>query len=211
LEAAAESRYGRRMPDAPDLGHNRPFDIETLPVDLNIGGREGLDVNHASRLRMQFLVSQQASLVAQTQFADAKAGALMALLGLVALNGPVKLGGAGSPQPDALAIFILMIGAIGFAVWAIIPRFPKAGTDASMKQHDRFSWPALASRHYDPMEHATFMRTAEASQLVMSIAHSNATMARVLRRKFVSLRIAFLLASADLLLIMLYVVGLRLA
>ena len=54
------------------------------------------------------------------------------------------------------------------------------------------------------------MRTAEASQLVMSMAHCNATMARVLRRKFASLRVAFLLATADLLLIMLYVVGLRL-
>lgn len=40
----------------------------------------------------------------------------------------------------------------------------------------------------------------EASPLVMSMAHANATMARV----------AFLLASADLLLVMLYVVGLRL-
>jgi hypothetical protein len=33
----------------------------------------------------------------------------------------------------------------------------------------------------------------------------------VLRRKFVSLRIAFVLASGDLLLILLHVVGLRLA
>jgi hypothetical protein len=197
------------MPAAPDTG--TPFDIASLPVDLPIGGSEGLDVNHASRLRMQFLVSQQASLVAQTQFADAKAGALMALLGLVALNGPVRLGGAGPPGIDAVAIFVTMFLAIGFAIWALIPRFPDAKRAQAMVRCDRFSWPMLASPSYDPLEHAVFMRTAEASQLVMSLAHSNATMARVLRRKFVSLRIAFLLASGDLALILLHVVGLRLA
>ena len=196
------------MPAAPDQAS--PFDIASLPVDLPIGGSEGLDVNHASRLRMQFLVSQQASLVAQTQFADAKAGALMALLGLVALNGPVKLDGGDPPSIDAVAIFVTMFVAIGFAVWALIPRFPSAGRAQALGRCDRFSWPTLASRSYDPLEHAVFMRTAEASQLVMSLAHSNATMARVLRRKFVSLRIAFLLASADLALILLHVVGLRL-
>jgi hypothetical protein len=160
---------------------------------------------------MQFLASQHASLVAQTQFADAKAGALMALLGVLALNGPVKIGGSEPLQFDALVIFVTMIAAIGFAFWAIMPRFPNVGICRLMKLHDRFSWPALAGKDYDPEEHALFMRTAEASQLVMSIAHANATMARVLRRKFVSLRIAFVLASADLLLIMLHVVGLRLA
>jgi hypothetical protein len=196
------------MPAAPDPG--TPFDIASLPVDLHIGGSEGLDVSQLSRLRMHFLVSQQASLVAQTQFADAKAGALMALLGLVALNGPVKLGDAGPPQIDAVAIFVTMFVAIGFAIWALIPRFPNAGRAREMCRADRFSWPSLASRSYEPLEHAVFVRTAEASQLVMSLAHSNATMARVLRRKFVSLRIAFLLASADLALILLHVVGLRL-
>lgn len=196
------------MPDAP--APERPFDIENLPIDLHIAGKEGLDVNHASRLRMQFLTSQHASLVAQTQFADAKAAALMTLLGLLALNGPVRLDAA-APQLDAVAILATMIVAIGFAVWAIMPRFPTAERGRLMVQRDRFSWPALVGGGYDPVEHAVFMRTAEASQLVMSVAHSNATMARVLRRKFVSLRIAFVLACADLALIMLYVVGFRLA
>jgi Family of unknown function (DUF5706) len=198
------------MPDAPDLDPKGPFDITCLPVDLQLAGREGLDVNEVSRQRLQFLISQHASLVAQTQFADAKAGALMALLGLVALNGPVELVGAGPPRLDAVAIFVIMVVAMGCAVWAIIPRFPGADRARLMRQSERFSWPALASRGYDAMEHAVFMRTAEASQLVMSLAHANATMAHVLRRKFVALRFAFLLASADLLMIMLHVVGLRL-
>lgn len=198
------------MPDAPDRDPERPVDIESLPLGPDLGGREGVDVNELCRLRLQFLISQHASLVAQTQFADAKAGALMALLGLVALNGPVELGGAGTPQIDALSIFVIMVVAIGFAVWAIVPRYPTAGRASLMRQSERFSWPALASGGYAPAEHAGFMRTAEASQLVMSIAHANATMARVLGRKFAALRVAFLLASADLVLVMLYVVGLRL-
>ena len=44
----------------------------------------------------------------------------------------------------------------------------------------------------------------------MSMAHANATMAQVLKRNFVSLRVAPLLASADLLLFMPHMVGLRL-
>ena len=79
------------MPDASDRQPDRRFDLESLPLDLRLQGSEGLDVNHASRLRMQFLVGQQASLVTQTQFADAKAAALMTLMGLVALNGPVRI------------------------------------------------------------------------------------------------------------------------
>jgi hypothetical protein len=198
------------MPDAPGRDPHPSFDIETLPLDLPLGGREGVDANELSRLRLQFLVGQHASLVAQTQFADAKAGALMALLGLVALNGPVAFGGDGPPQLDALVIFVIMVVAIAFAVWAIVPRYPGADRARLMRRSERFSWPALTGGGYDPEAHAGFMRTAEASQLVMSIAHANATMARVLRLKFRALRIAFLLGSADLLLIMLYVVGLRL-
>jgi hypothetical protein len=198
------------MPDAPQPDLQRHFDIESVPADLRIAGTEGLDANHASRLRMQFLVSQHGSLVTQTQFADAKAAALMTLMGLVALNGPVRIGSSGPPQLDAVAIFVMMVLAIGFAIWAIIPRFPDTELSRFIMRRDRFSWPALACEDYDPVQHAAFMRTAEASQLVMSIAHSNAAMARVLRRKFVALRIAFVLAGVDLALIVLHVLGFRL-
>jgi hypothetical protein len=198
------------MPDASAPDAHAPFDLASLPLDQRLEGREGLDINHASRLRMQFLIGQQSSLVTQTQFADAKAAALMTLLGLLALNAPVRLGAAGPQQLDALLVFLPMIAAVGFAIWAIIPRFPDAARARAMNRHDRFAWPALVARGYAPDEHAEFMRTAEASQLVMSIAHANATMAHVLRRKFVALRIAFLLAGADLALIVLYVMGLRL-
>lgn len=198
------------MPDAPEFDTEKPFDLEKLPLDMRIQGNEGLDVNHMSRMRMQFLVGQHASLVTQTQFADAKAAALMTLLGLIALNGPVQIRAVGPHQPDALAIFILIVVAIGLAMWAIIPRFPDAALCKLIARRDRYSWPALVSQDYDPLEHASFMRTAEASQLIVSVAQSNGAMARVLHRKFLYLRTAFVLAAVDLLLIVLYVVGVRL-
>jgi hypothetical protein len=161
-------------------------------------------------MRMQFLVGQHASLISQTQFADAKAAALMTLMGLVALNGPVQVGDAGRQGIDALFIFILMMLAIGFAIFSIVPRFPDAEVCRLINRRDRFSWPALVSRDYEPLAHAEFMRAAEASQLIMSVAQSNGAMARVLHRKFRYLRIAFILGAIDLMLIVLYVIGIRL-
>ncbi|MEO1490721.1 MAG: Pycsar system effector family protein [Pseudomonadota bacterium] len=187
----------------------KPFDIETLDLETAIEGTEGLDVNHASRLRMQFLVSQHASLVTQTQFADAKAAAVMTLMGLVALNGPVKIGAVGAHDFQAIAIFVLMMAAIGLAIFAIIPRYPDARLNKLIKRRDRFSWPALVSQDYEPLDHAEFMRKSEATQLIMSLAQANGATARVLRRKFVFLRAAFILAALDLLLIVGHVVGLR--
>jgi hypothetical protein len=198
------------MPDAFDRPEAGSFDLDALPLDRPVEGREGLDANHASRMRMQFLVGQHASLVSQTQFADAKAAALMTLMGLVALNGPVQVGEAGRPGLDALFIFVLMMVAIAFAIFSIVPRFPDAGICRLINRRDRFSWPALVSRDYEPLAHAEFMRTAEASQLIMSVAQSNGAMARVLHRKFRYLRIAFILGAIDLALIVLYVVGIRL-
>lgn len=206
--ADAPDRFPRDRPDA--TSETDPFDLEALSLDGRIQGHEGLDVNHASRMRMQFLVGQHASLVTQTQFADAKAAALMTLMGLVALNGPVQIRATGPHELDAVGIFIVMILAIGFAIFSIIPRFPDAELCKLISRRDRFSWPALVSQDYSPLEHARFMRTAEASQLIMSVAQSNGAMARVLYRKFRYLRIAFLLGATDLLLIVLYVVGLRL-
>ncbi len=187
----------------------KPFTIETIDLDAGIAGTEGLDANHASRLRMQFLVSQHASLVTQTQFADAKAAAVMTLMGLVALNGPVKIGAVGTHDLTAIAIFVLMMVAIGVAIFAIIPRYPDAKLNKLIKRRDRFSWPALVSQDYEPLDHAEFMRQAEATQLIMSLAQANGATARVLRRKFVFLRAAFILACIDLCLIVLYVLGAR--
>ena len=187
----------------------RGFDIEALDTQIGLDGTEGLDANHLSRIRMQFLATQHASLVSQTQFADAKAAALMTVMGLVALNGPVRISTVSTATSDAIAIFILIMATIGVAAWAIILRYPDKMLNKLIHKRDRFSWPALVAAGYEPLDHASFLRTADASQLIMSIAQTNTAMATVLRRKFVVLRIAFLMAGLDLMLIVGHVLGLR--
>jgi len=75
----------------------------------------------------------------------------------------------------------------------------------SLALTDRFSWPALATPDYGAEAYARDMRTAEASALVVSLARSNVAVSRILLRKFQALRIAFLLAFSNFLLIVLRV------
>ena len=186
------------------------LDMEKLDAEAGLDGTEGLEVSHLCRIRMQFLASQHASLVSQTQFADAKAAALMTVMGLVALNGPVRISTVGAASLDAIAVFILIMATIGVAAWAIIPRYPDKALNKLIHKRDRFSWPALVAQGYEPLDHAAFVRGADASQLIMSIAQTNSAMAAVLRRKFVVLRTAFGMAALDLVLIVAYVLGARL-
>ena len=65
--------------------------IEDVELNRPLAGHEGVDTNHASRARIQTLLDQHASLVTQTQFADAKSAALITLIGLLALKGPMPL------------------------------------------------------------------------------------------------------------------------
>lgn len=189
----------------PQSAFGPGFDIEAMALDESIQSAEGLDVNHSSRLRMHFLVAQHASMITQTQFADAKAAALMTVMGLVAMNGPVKIGQTTPNDLLAIVIFALMMGTIAIAMAAILPRYPDAKLNLMIKRRERFAWPALVANGYSPLDHAEFMRTAEASQLVVSIAQTNSAMAMVLKSKFRALRMAFLLGALDIALIVLYV------
>ena len=207
-EADVEATQTTPAPKTPS--QRRGFNIEALDAEIGLDGTEGLDISQLGRIRMQFLATQHASLVSQTQFADAKAAALMTVMGLVALNGPVRISSVGSASIDAIAIFILIMATIGVAAWAIIPRYPDKMLNKLINKRDRFSWPALVANGYEPLDHASFVRSADASQLIMSIAQTNSAMAGVLRRKFVVLRLAFLMAAIDLTLIVAFVLGARL-
>lgn len=193
----------------------RSFNIEHPDAGLgpeNLGpeNTDTPDANHLARMRMQFLVGQHASLVSQTQFADAKAAALMTVMGLVALNGPVRISSVSTAGLDAIAIFVLIMATIGLAAWSILPRYPDRALNDLIHRRDRFSWPALVANGYEPLDHANFVRNADASQLLMSIGQTNSAMAAVLRRKFAVLRAAFAMAALDLALIVSYVLGARL-
>lgn len=183
------------------MRHERPD--HDLPAASDIaGGIHGLN-----RMRLQFLVSQHASIVTQTQFADAKAAALMTLLGLLALNGPVKLGEVSLADPGAIALFLVNLAAILCCFWAIAPRFPDADLRRKIRRAERFSWPALVAHGHEPLGYAAEIRGAEAEELLTSLSLANSAGAAVLLRKFAALRIAFLIAVFYLGAIVLHVTG----
>ncbi|MFZ2101627.1 MAG: Pycsar system effector family protein [Oricola sp.] len=165
--------------------------LDEIDLSLPLSGSESLDVNHASRARIQFLTDQHQALLTQIQFADAKSVALMTLLGVIALRGPIEMHSSG--EDPVLRYVFLFISAIAIfcCFWAVFPRYPGAKMRRAMFGYDRWSWPSLAADALDPADYARFMQTAEISQLVQSLAVSNAAVARILLRKYVALRVAF--------------------
>ncbi|MBY8975501.1 hypothetical protein KHP62_06770 [Rhodobacteraceae bacterium NNCM2] len=185
--------YTSAMKAAPDLDH--------LDPNLSIESAEGLDVNHASRARLQFLAAQSNALVAQTQFADAKAAALMTVSGLLALQGPSSVGNLGGAGPLVILSFLFNAACLGGCFLTIVPRFPNARIREQIYHRDRYSWPGLVDTHHDETDFPNFMRTAQISQLVVSLARANQATARILHRKFAILRATFFLGITGLVLL----------
>ena len=180
----------RRVDEAAEDG------LEALSYGVDIGSRERITRDYAARIRMDFLAAQNASLVRQTQFADTKASALLALIGLVGVRVALDAQGA-ALGPSLIALFAVKGLVLTFCMVALMPRFP--GPEAQRRQagQERFSWVALTAPGMTPGLYAEFARTAEVSQLVVSAAYSNAVVSGVLARKFRFLRLAFQLAIVD--------------
>jgi Pycsar effector protein len=181
--ASVQGRVATVMP--------KPHSLDDIDLSLPLAGSEGLDINHASRARIQYLGDQHQALLTQIQFADAKSFALMTLLGLIALRGPIEMHSAA--ENPVLGNVFLVVSAISVfcCFWAVFPRYPTARSRREMLVYDRWSWPSLAGDSLEPVAYSKFMQTAEISQLVQSLAISNAAVARVLLRKYTALRIAF--------------------
>jgi len=173
------------------------FTLAALPLGDDLGGTEGLDPNYVSRIRVQYLLGQNHALVTQMQFADAKAAALMTIMGLIALRGPIDVTAMRLIDPLGVTMAGLNALCLAACIWALIPRYPARSVRNALAARDRFSWPALTAPDLGPLDYARFMRQAEVSQLVMSLAQSNAAMSRILLRKFTVLRAAFWLAIAN--------------
>ncbi|MFZ1815766.1 MAG: hypothetical protein WBO55_08730 [Rhizobiaceae bacterium] len=167
--------------------------IELVDLSKPLAGSEGVDPNHASRIRVQMLLDQHASLVQQTQFADAKAGGLVTLVGLLALKGPLPMTDLMTQDMFTKASGLLAALCILFCMLTAFPRYPAKKHREHLSDLDRFSWPSLTSPEFDANTYATFMQTAEVSQVVHSIARSNSAVSKILLRKFQMLRIAFVL------------------
>lgn len=180
-----------------------------------IDAREGMGVDQLVRSRLQYLAAQDRSLIAQIQFADAKAAAMITLLGLVLIE-------AWRPGPDpapaaaglvALSSAFFHVAAaigLGLCLWAVIPRYPSDEDRQASALSERYSWPALAADPEGGDDYAAFMRASQPSHLVASLAQSNHALAQILARKFQTLRTAYLFGAAALALALLREVAARL-
>ena len=150
--------------------------------------------------RLDFMIAQNNSVVAQTQFADAKAAGLMTLMGLLALRGPFKLDQV-LGDPLALVALGAMAAAVLFCLWAVIPRFPNGRARDQLATINHYSWVGLAAPHWSPEEHLQFVRDCHKSELLESMATNNVGVSRVLLRKFQAMRVAFYFAIVSVLIV----------
>lgn len=177
-------------------GLSAPSGIDALALDVDIASREGVTLDYASSFRIAYLTAQSAALVRQTQFADAKATAVLAFAGLIAARvvGSFDLNMLSVAELAMLALKALILF---FCLMVLTPRYPGGPLRDAQHRRERYSWVALSAPACDADDYAGFVRSAEVSQLVLSMARANHAVSRVLLRKFRFLRAAFLLACAD--------------
>ncbi|MEO1331173.1 MAG: Pycsar system effector family protein [Pseudomonadota bacterium] len=180
--------------------------LEALDLEQPIVTREGMTVDDLVRAKMHYLVAQDRSLVQQIQLSDAKAATVLTLMGLLTVNSDSVPLGTGPAATLSLLFLALMGGCLACALWAVIPRYPPGSVRDALSARDRYSWPGLASDALEIDDYAEFMRTSQASQMILSVARSNAAVSRILLKKFRALRLSFQFAGAAV-----FVLGLRAA
>ncbi|WP_308914820.1 Pycsar system effector family protein [Jannaschia sp. LMIT008] len=151
-----------------------------------------VDLNHVSLLRMSYLTQQNRALIAQVQFADAKAGALLAVMGLVVTREPDMLIGVTQAEPFGIAYAVALAAALVFALATVFPRYPGKRGRARIAEGERWSWLAMRARGDD---FAAWATGAETADLVGSAARSNVGLSRVIHAKFRMMRLAFAAAG----------------
>lgn len=171
--------------------------IDDLPLDRDISSREGVSLDYMARVRIAYLMGQNQAMVTQTQFADAKAGALLAFTGLIATRGPGAVVDIEVMTAAMVAVLAFHGAVLTCCIVVLYPRYASHDVRRRLAREERFSWPALSAWDVSDDDFAEFMRGAQLSQLVTSVARSNHALAAILLRKFWWLRAAFALAVAD--------------
>lgn len=196
-ETTPESEAAGSATPAGDAQDRAPESaLEGVDFSLDIGSRENVSLDYVSQFRIQFLTAQNQGLLRQTQFADTKAGTLLALVGLVTTSLAARLDPAAISVEEAV-LFGVKALVLCLCLMVLLPRFPSVALRRSQARRELFSWVALSSPDVTPQSFAAFARTAQASELVVSAAYNNAVIARILLRKFLFLRAAFLMAILD--------------
>lgn len=163
------------------------------PVKIDDG--ETVPAGDAVRARIHFLVAENHAMIVQTQFADAKAAALLTLCGVAAYRLPA----AGGHDAIEMVLTGVLLLAMLFCLLAIIPRYPR--TEESVSRPDRFTWTALAANDWSPGRNIAWSQEAPFPELLAAVSASNVGGARVLAQKFRLIRLAFHSAIAAILLI----------
>ncbi len=175
--------------------------LETMDYSVQIESKEGIPPHYLAQEQLLYLSTQDRALVTQTQFADAKAGALMTLMGLLVLRGPI----GDADGEFGVAVEFIALVATGLCLvaclWAVIPRYPNPAARRAIALQDVYSWPGLVSDRFDREDYVKFLRTSQHSQLVASLARSNSAHSQILLRKFRLIRFAFLCGCVALVMI----------
>ncbi|MEO1000958.1 MAG: hypothetical protein AAFW69_10225 [Pseudomonadota bacterium] len=158
---------------------------------------EGLQEEELAKIRLWHVLAQSETIIRQTQFADTKAATLLALIGIVATRVAFEIVQASAVE---IAVFAVKAAVLSACLIVIMPRVPSRERHRHLFGRERFSWAALAAPGVSDTAYADFAPRAEASEIVASIAMANRDAARILRRKFRWLRVAFALAIADVVL-----------
>ncbi len=175
--------------------------LDGMPLDVDISSREGISLDYIARVRIAFLLGQNGAMVTQTQFADAKAGALLAFIGLLATRGPGAVTDFSTITPDNMLQVGLHAATLMCCIIVMFPRYSGHSKRRQMIEDERFSWPALSAGSFSADDFVDFMRGSQLSQMVASVARSNYALAEILLRKFAWLRAAFGIAVVDVALI----------
>lgn len=166
--------------------------IDTASI---INTEDDVSNGDAMRARMSFLTAQNSAILTQTQFADAKAGALMTILGLVAIKGSAPALVIIQDPLEMLAMAIIILS-IFLCLSTIMPRIVGFTNDAVPPSGNRFTWLFLTMPGYTDDMHGAYARETKFGDLLNSIAASNMGASRILARKFIMLRRAFLTGFA---------------
>lgn len=162
---------------------------------LPIESQEGVGVDQLLRARIQYLTAQATTLHQQVQFADAKGAMLITALAFIAARGGYEPSFSTWVGFFDYVFYAGLAGSFAAVLLAVAPRYPNRELRRKLAEKERFSWPGVVGGKTD---FAEFMRDSSPSQMVVSMARSNAGLSEILRRKFRSLRFGFAFAALSL-------------
>ena len=156
------------------------------------------DCDENNTIRMEYLLVQNTSFIRHKLIADAKAAAILGAAGILGVQGQSLPLTGDDLGPLAMLFLIFVCVSIGSCVASIYARYPSKRYRQSLHEIETWSWASLSTNGLSAANYSDGIEAQSISHLYRSLAYSNATMAKVLERKFFYQRVAFLSAIAAL-------------